>query len=521
MSPVLSVTVPAPTDGIVTEVNRDLMSPTQALWLENCYFQGGVLRRRPAILSTGYPTGLTNSFGTTFVYNRATGTQELLASGSASKLYKLSSGGAPALPGTASADVYLSTVQVRTLAGGTLLFVADGVNRVGVYDGTNFNIAGFTIGGAADSTLEVVTNYKNRLFFARKNTCELYYTPVATITGALSTYEIGFYFQRGGRILWMGTWSGNAGNGLDDYLICISDRGEVLMFAGTDPAVAANWSMVGRFFLPKSTSHLNFVNKESDVLCLTVDGLYALSSVISLGQGESLVGLSDPIRGLYKQLIANNANNFARPTYVPELQSIYIPIYSTIYIYGAGDSPIYIGFLAINLINNSWALHTWSPSKMDSTLVCPVYYDKSLYFVNQDIIAAKYDVQYLDSFLAFTSDYFDDIAMTIQTSFNYLDDREHVKRFISASPYLSLLGGVSSYDVSAQCAILCNNKTISQANLSTLLTDGAFTTSVDGPNIAWLNCWGKSLSLIFKFPKSTASTGVSAINIIYEQGGYD
>lgn len=523
MSPVLSVTIPAPTDGIVTEVGRDLMSPTQALWLENCSFQGGVLRRRPSI--SALRTGITGTYGTLLTYNKANGTQELLGAGQTSlKLYLLTIAAPALIPGTAFVEFNtpLSNVHVRTLAGGTLLFSADGVNRVGVYDGTNFNIAGFTIGGAADSTLEVVTNYKNRIFFSRKNTCELYYTPVATITGALTTYEIGFYFQRGGRILWIGTWTGNAGNGLDDYLICISDQGEALMFAGTDPAVAANWSMVGRFFLPKSLSHSNFSQKESDVLCMTLDGIYALSSVISLGQGETLRGISDPIRSLYKHLFLYNAAGPSRLTYIPTMQALSWPVYQSYTNPDTGESTFLNGQFIFNFINNSWSFYTWDTGKMDTTYPSSVNYSNTLFFMNQDIVAAKYDIQYFNNpTTSQTADYFDDISMTIQTPFNYLDDREHVKRFISASPYMSFKDNVSPYDVSAQCAITCNNKILGFSDQATALTNGTFTTSINGPNIAWLNCWGKNMSLIFKFPKTTALTGMSAINVIYEQGGYD
>ncbi len=513
MAQILSTTIPAPTEGIVTDVALDVMSPGQALMLENCRFERGVLKRRPAIQSQITNCGL---FGTLFTYNKANGTEELLGNAGATTIYRLTTV-ATAIPGTgtALATEVLSTCHARTLAGGTLLFICDGISRVGVYDGTNFNNAGFTIGGAADAGLQVVTNYKNRLFFSKKNTCELYYTPTATITGALSTYEVGFYFQRGGRILWIGTWSGNAGSGLTDYLLVVSDQGEALIFEGTDPAVAVNWAMVGRFFLPKATSHSNFVQKDADILVLTQDGIYAMSSVISLGQGQALVGLTDPIRNFYKELYNSSGMAYQTLTYVSQLQSLFYPIYCTVSTIAPSPNTTLAGFLVLNLTNNSWSLYTWDLSLVDSTFYYPVNYDGTLYFVNQILTPTRYDLMYFENPTTSDADYFDDIKMVVQTPFNYLDDRQHIKRFISASPYLN------SPSTQASCAIMCDNKGLTTTKFDDAITNGTFPTSDEEPNIAWLTAWGKSFSLYFLFSKTTASTSISAINVIYELGGYE
>ena len=94
----------------------------------------------------------------------------------------------------------------------------------------------------------------------------------------------------------MGTWTRDAGDGMDDVAIFVTSEGEGIVFAGTDPAAAATWGLIGVFRFGKPIGRRCMVKAGSDLVLVTQDGFVPLSAVLSTDRSQTrLVSLSDQI----------------------------------------------------------------------------------------------------------------------------------------------------------------------------------------------------------------------------------
>ena len=78
--------------------------------------------------------------------------------------------------------------------------------------------------------------FKNRLFFLEKDSASLWYGDLNAITGPLHKFNLGLVNEEGGNCLALGSLTLDTGVGVDDLLAICMSRGDVLIYAGTDPS---------------------------------------------------------------------------------------------------------------------------------------------------------------------------------------------------------------------------------------------------------------------------------------------
>jgi hypothetical protein len=71
------------------------------------------------------------------------------------------------------------------------------------------------------------------------------------IAGTLQLIPLSGAASKGGKLLFGATWTIDAGDGLDDKCVFVTDQGEVLIFSGTNPSDANNWRQEGRYQVPE------------------------------------------------------------------------------------------------------------------------------------------------------------------------------------------------------------------------------------------------------------------------------
>ena len=71
--------------------------------------------------------------------------------------------------------------------------------------------------------------------------------PLNAVGGELIYIPLSGAAKRGGSLLFGASWSIDAGDGIDDKCIFVTDQGEVLVFTGTDPTSSTNWRQEGRY----------------------------------------------------------------------------------------------------------------------------------------------------------------------------------------------------------------------------------------------------------------------------------
>lgn len=153
---------------------------------------------------------------------------------------------------SASGATYLLVLTHQTI-GGAATFVPK------AYDGTSWTTPAIT--NVPVGTMGVHA-HRNRLWFygtvdstnAPKG-LSAWYLPVGAIAGAVVEFNIGPFASKGGRIVAMRTWTLDGGEGgTDDLAVFLTDRGQAIIYQGTDPSSSSTWGLVGVFDVGKPAS---------------------------------------------------------------------------------------------------------------------------------------------------------------------------------------------------------------------------------------------------------------------------
>lgn len=159
------------------------------------------------------------------------------------------------------------------------LFLVDGEDPPLDYDGTDLTETAWT--GPADTSLLVnVWVYKARLMFAESESASFWYPALAgAVTGDLVEFDLGQFTERGGYLMAGGTYSRDAGDGLDDYLVLVMSTGEVFIYGGVDPG--DDLTMVGRYQVGRPMGRRCLTKIGGDLVILTHSGIIPVSLILS------------------------------------------------------------------------------------------------------------------------------------------------------------------------------------------------------------------------------------------------
>jgi hypothetical protein len=105
----------------------------------------------------------------------------------------------------------------------------------------------------------------------------LWYLATDAIAGAATVFPVGALFAKGGRVVAMESWTIDGGNGPDDYFAILTSRGEMAVYAGTDPASASTWSLVGVYYVGTPVGNRPLTKVGGDLYILTKMGIFPAS----------------------------------------------------------------------------------------------------------------------------------------------------------------------------------------------------------------------------------------------------
>lgn len=156
------------------------------------------------------------------------------------------------------------------------------------------------ITGVETPTFRHVWSYRNRLFFVGDDKVA-WYLPVDSIGGAALDISMAGVFRRGGKLLFGATWSLDAGDGLDDKCVFISEFGEAAIYEGSDPSDANDWRLVGLYDMTDPLGPNASMRAGGDLLVCTTTGLTPISAVIQKDPAAlALSAVSNPIEPDWK-----------------------------------------------------------------------------------------------------------------------------------------------------------------------------------------------------------------------------
>jgi hypothetical protein len=144
----------------------------------------------------------------------------------------------------ASQAAYNGTFVITVTNATTFTYVAASAPSASPATGGPSAVAtvNFAITVANPLNFIAITQHKNRIWFAEKDTLKAWYMGTNAIGGAAAAFDLSALFSRGGYLVALGTWTLDGGAGLDDLLVFVTSEGQVAVYRGTDPAVAANWA---------------------------------------------------------------------------------------------------------------------------------------------------------------------------------------------------------------------------------------------------------------------------------------
>jgi hypothetical protein len=240
-----TITLPAPTRGLVLNENEAFMQPGAALVCDNwkptlrgVSLRGGCTEwcqlpeTTPVISSFQYITGANEHF--MFACN-------------ATKVYDVTTVPAVAVATGRMSGNY-AAAQMSNAADDWLIAVNDAGDPPLRFNGTTWEVmdAAYVPGAGLPSKitgptgtpvengggLVYVCKYRNRFFFIERNSMNAWYLPLNAIGGALLQIPLSGAATKGGKLLFCCTWSIDAGDGVDDKLIFMTDLGEIIVFTG-------------------------------------------------------------------------------------------------------------------------------------------------------------------------------------------------------------------------------------------------------------------------------------------------
>jgi hypothetical protein len=403
--------------------------------------------------------------------------------------------------GTGNLTATLVTASAHGLVTGNTITVAgatpaefNGTYRITVTNATTFTytmttapsgnatvVGTYTINyyitGKNSNTFAYVNLFKERLYFVEENSLNFCYLPVDSINGAVTSFPLGGIFKKGGYLQAMGTWTIDAGYGVDDLAVFVTSNGEVAVYKGSNPSDPTDWALVGIWNIGQTFARKCVFKYGGDILLLTQDGLVPLSAGLQSTRLDPRVNITDKIFYAISQAADAYSGSYG-------WQMNYLAKYNMLIL----NIPVASGQeqYVMHNITKSWARFTnilancWESSGED------------MYFGGNGFVALFYD-----SF----SDAGNNINGFVQQAYSYFESRGQQKRFTLVRPILQTDNGLPT----VLCGLSTDFDTVpltSQISFNpSTLTVGVWDTST------WDNTnWGGNL-IVSKFWQGVTGLG--------------
>ena len=300
------VTLPAPVGGWNARDGLAGMAENDAVTLQNLFPGTTSVNLRNGFAN--HVTGYGAQVETLMAYSGA-GTTELwsIAGGSIYNATTAGAVGASVVSGLTNSR--WQYINVST-SGGNFIELCNGADGVYTYNGTTWTDQSASITGVTAANLIGINEHKNRVWFIEANSLRAWYLPTQSITGAAAALDLRAFCTRGGYLMAMGTWTIDAGYGVDDLAVFVTAQGECLVYRGTDPSSASTWALVGVWWLGSPIGRRCFVKYKGDLLLITQDGVLPLSGALQSSRLNPRVALTDKIQSAMTTAVDNYGSNF-------------------------------------------------------------------------------------------------------------------------------------------------------------------------------------------------------------------
>lgn len=412
-----SASLPAPIGGWNGRDALADMSPTDAVFMTNWIPATSDVQLRFGY--SKYSTGLGAQVETIMAYSGGSSTKLFGIAGG--NIFDCTTGGAVgAADVTGLSNSRSQYTNVANVAGNFIRTV-NGADKSYLYDGTNWTQDGSgapaDITGVNSATLNNITLFKTRLWFTQNGTLSAWYLPSAAIGGAATEFPLQGVAKMGGYLVSVGTWTIDAGQGVDDYIVFITNKGEVIVYQGTDPADATTFLLKGVWTLGAPVGLRCLSKLGGDMLLICQDGLLPFSGALQSSRVNPRVALTDKIQWPTSEAISSYGDNFG-------WQTLYFPKNNLLFL----NVPVGVGSqqqFVMNTVTKAWCNFTgWNAN-------CWELYRDDPYFGGDGFVAKAWDTN---------ADNGTNIMGDVKQAFNYFKSPGLLKRWTMMRPIISSNG---------------------------------------------------------------------------------
>jgi hypothetical protein len=415
--------IPSPTDGWDAISPLAEMDPKRAPILENWVPRPGYVEVRQGYYPWNMPG--TSPVETIMVYRDPLGETMFAAAGTTISDVSTYGGSNTVVTGLGSAR--WQYVNFTPSGANTVLQCVNGVDELRQWDGSNWTmpvITGFPAGITTTASIINIYAAKQRLWYVYVNSTQVGFMPTQAVEGPLAgNQDFGPLFTKGGYLVAVTDWTIDGGNGPQDYVAFISSRGQIALYAGTDPTNSSVWSLVGVFNLAPPMSYRCAYSIGSDVALITQQGVVPLSQALPFDpSADRSVAITARIQNAMAQAAQLGANFFGWQLMSFPLQQLLI---LNVPIAENETQQQYV----MNTLTGAWAQFTgWNAN-------CFEIFENNLYWGDNDGFVNQGYSGYSDSGVGVTID--------MQCAFNWFDEPGKVKRMTMIQPLLTVNGTIS------------------------------------------------------------------------------
>ena len=411
------VSLPAPVGGWNARDALPSMQPADAVILENWY-----PATTEVTLRNGYAkhvTGITGQVETLMAYSGAA-TDKLFAI-AGGKVYDVTSQGAVgAAVVTGLTNSRWGYCNIAT-SGGNFLSMANGVDAPRNYNGSTWSTPAIT--GVTATTLRDPILYAQRQFFIGNNSLKVWYLPVQSIAGAAAAVDVAPFMTKGGYIVAHGTWTIDAGNGVNDHYVIMTNKGQIIVYQGTDPTSTTTWAMVGVWDIGAPVGRRSLYKYAGDMLIISQDGVVPLSGALQSSRVQPRVAITDKIQYAISAAVTDYAGNFGwQLMYVPTINQLWV----NVPVQEGQNQQQYV----MNTITGSWCNYTgWNAN-------CMEMFNDEPYFGGNGYVARAWYTNADDG---------NNITALGLQAFNNFNSAGNLKRFTMSRPIFRTDGSPAIY----------------------------------------------------------------------------
>lgn len=301
---------PAPVKGWNARDPIAAMSPGEAIDLINFFPTTTDVVSRKGI--SNHVTGIGQQVESLMVYNTPSGTQTLFCA-AGTNIYDVSGSSATTVV-TGQTNARWQHVNFTNSSGISYLCCFNGMDSPQYWDGTSWiTVTGIStpaITGLTTSNIVSAAMHKRRMWLCEKNSLKAWYLPVDAVGGAANAIDLSGIAKRGGYIMEIGTWTLDAGEGLDDYWVAVTSEGEVIVYGGTDPSNGATWAIKGVWYIGEPISRRCMTKFGGDLLLVLKNGVFPLSKALLSSSVNPRVAITDKISQAMNTAASIYSSNF-------------------------------------------------------------------------------------------------------------------------------------------------------------------------------------------------------------------